>query len=616
VNREHLKAFLWLRWRLLVHQIQRGGVVNVVILTLLAGAAVLLAAGLFVTFFLIGLFAMPEASPSVVMYVWDGLVFAFLLLWSIGLMVDLQRSEVLSLEKFLHLPVSLKGAFLINYVSSLLSLSLVIVVPAMVALALALVIAKGPAMLLGLVLLFAFLLMVTAVSYQFQGWLASLMVNQRRRRTVIVVVTMAFVLIFQIPNLINMMRPWQPEAPDNFGAQMVERQTELSRDLAAGKITREEYDRRQAELTREAQEHSEQVQAHAHQELEHLERGFRIANLVLPPGWLPLGAAACADGQVHYALLAVLGMAGIGTFSLWRAYRTTVRLYTGQFSTGKKVAAPVVKAPVKAGAPAVHLLERTLPWLSEQATAIALGGLRSLLRAPEAKMMLLTPIIMVVIFGSMFLAQKVSLPQTARPLVVFGGLSMLMLSAGQLIGNQFGFDRSGFRVYVLSAAPRRDILLGKNLAMAPIMLTLAVAVLALVEALQPLRLDHFLAAFPQMVSMYLMYCLLANCQSILVPMAIRAGSFKPVNPKGIAILLQVAFMLLVPLIFLPTLLPLGVEFALEELAGVHGIPICLLLSLLECALVVLIYRVVLGWEGSLLQSREKKILELVTTKAE
>jgi len=74
--------------------------------------------------------------------------------------------------------------------------------------------------------------------------------------------------------------------------------------------------------------------------------------------------------------------------------------------------------------------------------------------------------------------------------------------------------------------------------------------------------------------------------------------------------------LLCPLIFLPMLLPLGVEFALEELADVRGIPICLLLSLVECAAFVLIYRVVLGWEGSLLQAREKKILELVTTKTE
>ncbi len=49
--------------------------------------------------------------------VWDGLVLAFLFFWLIGLLLELQRSEVLSLDKFLHLPVSLRGAFLINYLS-------------------------------------------------------------------------------------------------------------------------------------------------------------------------------------------------------------------------------------------------------------------------------------------------------------------------------------------------------------------------------------------------------------------------------------------------------------------------------------------------------------------
>ena len=47
---------------------------------------------------------------------------------------------------------------------------------------------KGILLLPVLPALAAFLLMVTALTYQFQGWLASLMSNPRRRRTVIVVI--------------------------------------------------------------------------------------------------------------------------------------------------------------------------------------------------------------------------------------------------------------------------------------------------------------------------------------------------------------------------------------------------------------------------------------------
>src|SRR5205085_5802193 len=116
----------------------------------------------------------------------------------------LQRSEVLAMDKFLHLPVSLLGAFLINYVSSsLLSVSLALFAPAMLGLALGLTLRRGPAMLLVLPLLAAFLLMVTALTYQFQSWLASLMTNKRRRRSIIAVVTVAFILLCQAPQLLQ-----------------------------------------------------------------------------------------------------------------------------------------------------------------------------------------------------------------------------------------------------------------------------------------------------------------------------------------------------------------------------------------------------------------------------
>src|SRR5262249_60871041 len=49
-----------------------------------------------------------------------------------------------------------------------------------------------------------------------------------------------------------------------------------------------------------------------------------------------------------------------------------------------------------------------------------------------------------------------------RPLVATGAFALVTLMMVQLVGNQFAFDRSGFRTYVLSAAPRQDILLGNR----------------------------------------------------------------------------------------------------------------------------------------------------------
>jgi ABC-2 type transport system permease protein len=572
VNGEHFRAFVWLHWRLRLNQLRRGGIANVVLLVILTVAVLLLAGILFVTGFLVGLFALAEVSSPIVLYVWDGLVAAFLFFWVIGLITELQRSEAVSLEKFLHLPVSLTGAFILNYLSSVFRLSLIVFLPAMAGLTLGLICGRGPAMLLLLPLLAAFLLMVTALTYQFQGWLASLMANKRRRRTIIVLVTAALILIVQLPQLLNLLL------------------------IREGGV--------QIQTPEQLRQKSEQV-----------ERTARLVNLWLPPGWLPLGAMAAAEGDVLPALLGTLGLALIGTASLWRAYRTTLRLYTGKFTSGKKRPAPAAP-PAKTEKRPPRLLEKDLPWLSEQAAAIALGGFRSLTRAPEVKMLLLTPVILGVIFGGMFLRGPPEMPEAVRPLLALGGMAMVLFTLVQLVGNQFGFDRNGFRVFVLCPARRRDILLGKNLAVAPLGLGLGLVAAVLVEMLYPMRLDYLLALPPQMVTMYLLFCLLANGLSILAPMRIAAGTLKPANTALVPILLQVAFIFLLPLALAPTLLPLGAELVLASHGWVEGVPVCLVLSLVECVAVIYVYRLVLGLQGGWLQARERKILNIVTTKAE
>ncbi len=585
MNTQHLRAFFWLHWRLRANQFKKGGTANAVLLIILAVGALLLSTLLFVVFLLLGLLVLGDASTAVLMYYWDGLVLAYLFFWLIGLLTDLMRSEALSLEKFLHLPVSLSGVFVLNYLSSLLSLSLIVFVPMMLGLGLGLLFSRGPAMLLLFPLVAGFLLMVTALTYQFRGWLASLMANKRRRQTIIVLITAAFIVLAQLPNLLNVVQPWQ------------------------GKRGQTPEEKQQA--------------------LKEVEQTIRGANLFFPPGWLPLGALAAAEGNVLPALIGTLGMSLIGAASLWRAYRTTVRLYKGHFTAGVRSAerasaaergsaeradtsARRAPALLRAALPRSTLLEKRLPWVSEHAAAIALAGFRSLTRAPEAKMMLLTPIIMVVLFGSLFLRGSMDPAGGLRALMAFGAMAMIMLSMVQVVGNQFGFDRGGFRVFVLCPARRRDILLGKNLAIAPLALVLSAFMVTLVQVVYPLPLDYLLAVVPQFITMYLLFCLMANLLSILTPMAIAPGSFKPANTKVLPILLQFVFLFLYPLALAPTLLPLGAELLLEW----AGVPVCLILSLLECAAVVCFYRLMLNWQGNLLQARERKILQVVAAKAE
>ena len=74
------------------------------------------------------------------------------------------------------------------------------------------------------------------------------------------------------------------------------------------------------------------------------------------------------------------------------------------------------------------------------------------------------------------------------------------------------------------------------------------------------------------------------------------------------------FVILFPLTQVLTLLPLGIEVLIKSQGWIPQVPVYLILSLLQCALVVLIYRLLLSWQGGLFQSREQQIVEIVTNR--
>jgi len=112
------------------------------------------------------------------------------------------------------------------------------------------------------------------------------------------------------------------------------------------------------------------------------------------------------------------------------------------------------------------------------------------------------------------------------------------------------------------------------------------------------------------------FCIVANFLSILAPMAIAPGSLKPVKPKGMMILIHLAFFFLLPVALSTTLFPLGIEFFLSWSGVSTYFPAYLLLSILELVGIAFVYPAVLDVQGRMLQNREHQILEVVTTKVE
>ena len=195
--------------------------------------------------------------------------------------------------------------------------------------------------------------------------------------------------------------------------------------MNAKEISAEEYLEREKAVRRD---YEERIKEAKRETWEMVKRTAWIVNLAVPPGWLALGAMSLADHAVLPALLATLGMALIGTASLWRLRIQRPCGCTPDSSPRGDQSPPSSALPVRIARRSTRLLEMKLPFVSEQASAIALTGFRSLTRAPEAKMLLLTPIILVIVYAGIFLRQGLKVPTLVIPLMAFGAMAMVLLT--------------------------------------------------------------------------------------------------------------------------------------------------------------------------------------------
>ena len=612
MNWSHLSTLLWVRWLLTRNFLRRHGTFNAVILSVAAGLAVFAAISGFLATLFAGPWFLEEASPLLLMGIWDGWTLLFLGMWTLGVLTELQRAEMLSLDKLLHLPTTLKEVYLFNFLSSLITLTTITLVPPMAGLSLALAWSRGPAALLSLVLLAAFVLMVAALTYQFRGWLAVMMANKRRRQTVVLVTTLGIVLVCQAPSLINLAVMRQNLKVQNQGqAEWLQAQEKLRQQVTALEITVEEFNSRlQALEAQRAADKASREQAM----LKRLEEYVRTANAVLPIGWLTYGTVRAAQGSVWPGVLGAVGMMVIAGLSLRRSYVTTLHYFTADASGAVPRKTSVATLPLK------NLVARSCPGLTEPVNAILWATIRSLSRAPEVKAALLFPLIMLLMYGVMIVtgAQAGAGWMASRTFLPLGVLGLSMIGVMQLSANCFGFDRGGFRAYVLSGVNRRDILLAKNLALAPVALLFSLPLLIVVQIALPAPWSQFLATVLILPTVFLMLCVIGNYSSILGPMCQPSGSLKPVQQSVAVVLMQALLgVLAMVLVGIVISLPAGVELLLQWwLALPTAYPVALLIAAVQFAIAAAAYPLVLRAQGQLLLAREGRILETVVEKGE
>lgn len=556
------RTLLRRRWHRLGPTMKSLGALLVTISAVVAGGAFLLA-------FLLGFFLLPNASPVGVLLAWDGVLLAFLFFRVWGMVTDLRVADVLSMQNLLHLPLTPSDVFLLNVVALHLQPSPLIFGAAFLGLSLASIFALGPGHAILLPLALAAFWCVIALTRQLQTFLAALMVNKRRRGTIVAVSFIVAMLLIQAPNIYM--------------------QVELR--YARDRLDSAPSERAQVEPA-EAGEASQRL---------------LVTNLALPPGWLAYGAYQAKRDRYWPAAAGTFGLLAIVGWSLRRSYRSALRVYRRTERRRDSRSVGQASSPRIRPRRITEAYWRVFPVVT---ATVGRSSLRQWIRSPQGKYALLAPIIVLLFVA--FAALQYEEISRAQPYLGLGLAAIWLHAPIAFASNVFGWDRGGFRVLLAADPPRHLVLMGKNLGLIPITLGPGIVALVAAQLLWPQPATHFLASNLQLMVFCLVLFMIGNHFSITAPWT---ASFMSLKQRGEAMASNLGALLVAAFTVGAVMLGIAGLLALERLVADAGwpAPLYLIFSVLELGLAALWYRDALRYQARALPAQEERILEAINT---
>ena len=532
-----LVALAALRYRLSQNQQLKAGKLNLILTRLVLVILTVSSILAFVLPILLAPWLLDYIPERKLIAIWNGLVIFFLFSAGMNFFGQLQLNEIISIEKLLHLPVSLTGAFLINYLSSFLNMLMLIFAPAMTGFTIGIILAKGSKFFIFLPALLVVFFLTTSLLHQLRAIFARITTNKRNKSLVIVV--LPFLMVIGVVGISFFSKAFKP--------------SDVTTDIT----------------------------------------GEMIRNWV---NWTPTWPT-------------LLGLFAFGCASQYFSYRSLIKYYTGADSpkSGKN-------REQRDNLWRSEFLFRRLPFLSTGTSAVTTSGFRNIIRAPEALMALIPPVL-ALLLGIPYLAGlgNFGVSDLVRPWLQIGVVTVTMLGFPAFVFTTFSYDRDGFRAFVLSPLQRSEILLGKNMAIAIPTILSGIVLLAISQIFLP---DHgiaFAAGLIQIVACYLAMCICGNFLSICFPIGLKRGNMQPANAPIIHTIAVYLGVLVVPfLVVQPAMTMIFVEMAFQGNFGVIRGWIYLPLSILQLVVTGLIYVWTLTPFGNWLWNRESRILEVVS----
>lgn len=254
-----------------------------------------------------------------------------------------------------------------------------------------------------------------------------------------------------------------------------------------------------------------------------------------------------------------------------------------------------------------------LPFVSAQLSAVVEKEMRYALRNAQVRMMALMPLILIIIrfvnsqrLGNTRPPQADNFFAYGSGLLPLGGVLYVFLILAGLSCNAFALEEGGMRTFILSPIDRRKILLGKNIALTLIALVLSAALLILNTIIfRDLTLSSIVFVSLSFIIFAAISSIVGNWLSIRFPKHMRFG--KRLNVSG------VAGLLLIPLVVVLATPPMLATLIGYFTRNVFNVYISLALM---TVLSVVLYFVVLRFQGRSLAAREIDVLEAVREPAD
>ncbi len=325
--------------------------------------------------------------------------------------------------------------------------------------------------------------------------------------------------------------------------------------------------------------------------------------------WTPPGAAAYLlvgppDDTAGYAL-AFITLSAYGVALVIATYLIARRAALGMEGRRRQKAAVVTETTTGYSG-------WQLPLFSTELSAVVEKEVRYAMRNAQVRMMALMPLILLVVrvmntkkwWGTAtpsegFLAYGSGLLATGGVLYVF------LILAG-LSCNHFAFEEGGMRTLILSPIDRRQILLGKNIAITLLALIFATILLTLnTIVFRDFDASTLLFIGLSFVSFAALSAMMGNWLSIRFPKRMRFG--KRLNVSGVA-----------GLLLIPMVIVLGTPPVLATLVGLFMSSLVYEYAALFvfAVLAVGLYFLMLNFQGRSLAKREIDILEAVREPAD